>query len=207
MPPYFLPPGGAKCKLCRRGDRIGRSSLRAGMSPCGTERTSRDVRFPVAVGESGVTRGEMHFTSGYSISYKNYASRENDWAEVTAPVSNSVPDAAGVRAVTERKASRWVNRMIGSLRCPHDSARVRFARTMRWAIVAPTRAVAKADRRAGSRRPGPCWRSSISSSTKATPRREATTGFVLSFATKRFAWAARSPPSRRKSPKSTDLSP
>ena len=46
-----------------------------------------------------------------------------------------------------------------------------------------------------------CWRSSISSSTKAIRRRAARNGCVRSFATRRCGWAACSLRSRRRSPK------
>lgn len=52
-----------------------------------------------------------------------------------------------------------------------------------------------------------CWKSSTSFSMKATLRRAATIGCAPSFAMRRFAWAACSPPSRRTSPKPMDCSP
>ncbi len=51
-----------------------------------------------------------------------------------------------------------------------------------------------------------CWRSSISFSTKATPRRAASTGCGRSSAMRRCAWPACSPRSRRMSPRPTDCS-
>ena len=64
----------------------------------------------------------------------------------------------------------------------------------------PTRRRAARSCRSGSPR---CWRSSISSSTKAIPPRAATTGCARSSATRRCAWPACSPRSRRRSPKPT----
>jgi len=53
----------------------------------------------------------------------------------------------------------------------------------------------------------PCWRSSTSFSMKATLRRGARTGCALSSATKRFGWAACSPPLRRRSLRPMDCWP